>query len=376
MKASVITIFDNNNYGSMLQTYATQALLSKYGVETEFIDYVRPHMTDKAKIEQRLKSSKYKNLFFLWLIRLQKENTLKAEKKVLRAFLKKNVKLTPITYYSFEELCENPPAADFYCTGSDQTWNSFWNQGVDQSFFLEFASEDKPRIAISSSMGKTEIDNLEKEEMVNLWKKYQYITVREKSAEEFIRSNGIEAYTILDPTLLLTKTDWEKLASPPMVKEPYIFVYKLHKKHRNVNFDEYVRRLKMETGMKVVKLCFQKQDRGHADIDFVLPEVTEFISLVRYAALVISDSFHATSFSINLHTNFEVILPEAFTTRIENILEITGLSKHIVKSLEQAANLDEINYDEVEIRLNEARKESICEVENALICAGVKGIAK
>jgi hypothetical protein len=34
------------------------------------------------------------------------------------------------------------PEADIYCTGSDQTWNSKWNRGVDESFFLSFAPED------------------------------------------------------------------------------------------------------------------------------------------------------------------------------------------------------------------------------------------
>lgn len=375
MKASIITIFDNNNYGSMLQTYATKTLLSKYGVETEFVDYIRPHMTDEAKIEQRLRSSKYKNPFILWLIRLQKKSTLKAEKKVLRAFLNENVNLSPVTYHSFEELCQNPPDADFYCTGSDQTWNSFWNQGVDRSFFLEFAPEGKPRIALSSSMGKTDMADSEKDEMVKLLKRYQYITVREKSAEELLRSNGIEAHTILDPTLLLTKQDWEKLASPRMVSEPYILVYKLHKRHKNVCFDDYIECLKKATGMKVVRLCFQKQECGHADEDFVLPKVVEFLSLIQYATIVISDSFHATSFSINLHTNFEVILPDAFTTRIENILEITDLKKSIVKSMNQATESKETNYIEVEKYLNKARELSIHEVEKALINAGVKGIA-
>lgn len=124
MKATVITIFDNSNYGSMLQTYATQTLLARYGVEAEFVDYIRPHMTDAAQISQRLKSSKYSNPLILWLISIRKAKALKEGKKVFRAFLQEKINLSQRTYYSFDEIRMNPPIADFYCTGSDQTWNS------------------------------------------------------------------------------------------------------------------------------------------------------------------------------------------------------------------------------------------------------------
>ena len=238
MKAEVITIFDNNNYGSMLQTYATQTLLARYGVEAEFVDYIRPHMTDEAKIQERLKKSKYSNLIALWLIRRRKAKALKDASSIFRGFLKDKINLTDRTYYSFEEICKNPPAADFYCTGSDQTWNSSWNQGIDRSFFLSFAPEEKPKISFSASVGKTDISDDERDEMVRLWKQYACITVREESAEKLLRSVGIEAHTVLDPTLMLTKAEWERIASQRVKNEPYILVYQLHRKHQYVKFED------------------------------------------------------------------------------------------------------------------------------------------
>lgn len=210
--------------------------------------------------------------------------------------------------------------------------------------------------------------------MVRLWKQYDYITVREDSAEKLLRSCGIEAHTVLDPTLMLTKSEWEQIASGRIIKERYILVYQLHKEHQNVRFEEYVAELKKKAGLRTVKICFSKEGKGRADIDMVLPKVTDYLSLILYADFVISDSFHATSFSINLHTNFEVILPVSFSTRIENILEVTDLKQRIVRSLEQASDNKEINFDLVEGHMNDERMRSLCEIEKALSCAGVRGI--
>ena len=41
MKASVITLHTVDNYGSVMQTYATQQVFEELGYDVEFVDYWR-----------------------------------------------------------------------------------------------------------------------------------------------------------------------------------------------------------------------------------------------------------------------------------------------------------------------------------------------
>lgn len=50
------------------------------------------------------------------------------------------------------------------------------------------------------------------------------------------------------------------------------------------------------------------------------------------ADLVITDSFHATAFSINVNTPFISIYPDSFGGRLESILKLTKLENRHLKS--------------------------------------------
>ena len=56
MKASVITLHTVDNYGSAMQTYATQEILSKFGCEVEIIDYWRWNNLPEYRAQQIVKS--------------------------------------------------------------------------------------------------------------------------------------------------------------------------------------------------------------------------------------------------------------------------------------------------------------------------------
>ena len=73
---------------------------------------------------------------------------------------------------------KNPPQADVYCTGSDQVWNSVWNNSIDKAYFLNFVPKGKKKISYASSFGKTELNEEEKEEMYKLLKEYEKISVK------------------------------------------------------------------------------------------------------------------------------------------------------------------------------------------------------
>lgn len=336
MKASVITLHTVDNYGSAMQTYATQQVLKECGCDVEFVDYWRKDNLPKGKAEKLLESSTLQRLRPVWGIngfthRLTVEvleKLLEKRKSPMLVFLEKNVKMTKTRYSSFVELQNNPPSADVYITGSDQVWNSIWNQGIDRAFFLDYAPVGKPRIAFSASIGRESLDPDEMAETKLLLKRYKAISVREQSAVELLHSMGIESTWILDPTLILDAEAWRKLAAAVYIKKPYLLIYQLNP---NPQMDEYAVLLAERKGWEIVRIGFGRSDRKKTGSCKILPSVEEFLGLFCQAVCVLTDSFHATAFSLNLGKEFISVLPDRFGTRIESILKLTETEDRLLK---------------------------------------------
>lgn len=345
MKASVITLHTVDNYGSVMQTYATQQILKKCGYDVEFVDYWRRDNLPKSRAERMLEGSTLQKLKPLWGINnFTRKATVSILKSVLEKqrspmwrFLEEKVQLTKVRYYSYEELEANPPVADVYITGSDQVWNSIWNQGIDRSYFLDFAPAGKPRIAFSASIGREQLDTEEIPETKRLLEKYSAISVREQSAVELLASMDIESTLVLDPTLMLEAEEWRKLATKQKREKPYILIYQLNP---NPQMDQYAGQLAQKGGWDVIRIGFGRSDRRKGGKCVMLPSVEEFLGLFCDAACVLTDSFHATAFSLNLGTNFISVLPGRFGTRIESITKLTRTENRILTSYDDLAVVD------------------------------------
>ena len=341
MKASVITLHTVDNYGSVMQTYATQQVLKKMGCDVEFVDYWRKGNLPHERAVQLLhNSSTMQKLKPLWNVNgITRKMAVSALEKVMAGrkspmwkFLEKYVTLSQKQYSSLEELQKDPPCADVYITGSDQVWNSIWNQGVDRAYFLEYAPEGKPRIAFSSSIGREKLDDEEIPETRELLQKYTAISVREESAVRLLASLGIKATWVLDPTLMLSGNEWRKLAAPIRRKQPYLLLYQLNP---NPEMDVYAARLAHKCGWELVRIGFGRSDKTKLGTCVMLPSVEEFLGVFDQAACVLTDSFHATAFSLNLAKEFISVLPNRFGTRIESILRLTGTSGRLLKNFEE-----------------------------------------
>lgn len=357
MKISIITVLNTVNYGSALQTLATQKFFEKMGLEVEFVDYWRKDQTTQARIK-RIIFDRKKNLK-QWIKKpvrdLLEIKSIKASENVFRKFILEKIHLTNRTYSTFEELVTDCPSADIYATGSDQMWNSGWNQGIERSFFLEYAPEEKKRIAFATSIGKTKFEEAEANEIIPLIKKYNLVTLREQSAVDLLGGYGVDGSLVLDPTLTLNKEDWFEIIPEKKREKPYLLVYQLHMTHDNANFTEAVKRIAKQKGLEIVRIVYSYSDRKLGE-KVVLPEVYEFLSLIRGADFVVTDSFHGTAFSINFNKQFAVIYPEHFSTRMDNILQLTGLKEQRYRDSDSAEKWDSvISYEEVNSILAERR---------------------
>lgn len=345
MKASVITLHTVDNYGSVMQTYATQQILKKCGYDAEFVDYWRRDNLPQSRAERILEGSTLQKLKPLWGINnFTRKATVSILKSVLEKqrspmwrFLEEKVQLTKVRYYSFEELEANPPVADVYITGSDQVWNSIWNQGIDRSYFLDFAPAGKPRIAFSASIGREQLDTEEIPETKRLLEKYSAISVREQSAVELLASMDIKSTLVLDPTLMLEAEEWRQLATKQKREKPYILIYQLNP---NPQMDQYAKQLAQKKNWEIIRIGFGRSDHRKGGKCVMLPSVEEFLGLFCDAACVLTDSFHATAFSLNLGTDFISVLPGRFGTRIESITKLTRTENRILTSYDDLTIID------------------------------------
>lgn len=345
MKASVITLHTVDNYGSVMQTYATQQILKKCGYDVEFVDYWRRDNLPKSRAERMLEGSTLQKLKPLWginnftrgatiaILKMMLEN----RKSPMWRFLEEKVQLTKVRYCSYEELEANPPIADVYITGSDQVWNSIWNQGIDRSYFLDFAPAGKPRIAFSASIGREQLDTEEIPETRSLLEKYSAISVREQSAVELLASMDIKSTLVLDPTLMLEANEWRKLAAKHRTEKPYLLIYQLNP---NPQMDQYAEQLAQKKEWDIIRIGFGRSDRRKGGKCVMLPSVKEFLGLFCDAACVLTDSFHATAFSLNLGTDFISVLPGRFGTRIESITKLTRTENRILTSYDDLTVVD------------------------------------
>lgn len=327
-KVTVITLQNVRNYGSVLQAVATQHVFKEIGCEVDFINYVREDFSSiKARINTWCKGMNPIKKFIIGFLLLP---TFKRQNRLFSKFLKQNLNVQDKIYCTEEDFKSFSIVSDIYCTGSDQTWNSNWNHGILPPLFLSFVPNNVKKIAYAASIGKTKLDEDELEPTLNFLKRYSAISVREMSAKEILEKQlGLLSVThVLDPTLQVDRDFWMRFVGTSICEKPYVLIYQLNS---NAQFDAYASEYAKRKGCRLVRFCTrydQMFKSGHAEL---VPEITDFIRLIAFAETVITDSFHATAFSINLNTNFISIYPSEFEGRLASILKLVGLeNRHLV----------------------------------------------
>lgn len=365
-KVSIITILDNTNYGTYLQALALGMVIQRLGYEVTYIRYVRECTTPQYKLKL-VKADSYIRYLYLKFLRIPQVENLK-KKDV--AFLKKFVKVSP-NYYSLEEIKQNLPKSDIYMTGSDQVWNSVYNKGIDKCMFLDFVPDGAKRVAYAASIGMESIPEQEKVETVRLLKRYSQITVREQQTVSLLNKLGIESKVVLDPTLLLNGEEWGKIAQtqPMELNEPFLLVYSVEGKHEAALMEQYAIAIAKERGLKIYEITYlhSMKKLRFADKHFCLATPDVFLNLMSKASFVVVSSFHGTAFSINMNKQFLTIMPGRFNSRVENILNITGLHDRLVTDASfSATSLREIDYGVVNEILSKERDASFAILEDLL----------
>ncbi len=357
---TVITLQNVRNYGSALQALATQQVFRQLGCDVDFINYNKnggQSYWDRTKAYVAGKGMAAKVIYPFILI-----PSFVREDRVFKAFIKKRLNQQEGKERScMADFKDFPIMSDMYCTGSDQTWNSGWNNGILPELFLKFVPDNVKKIAYSASIGKSQLDDWEVDETRALLSRYQAISVRESSAKDIVEKQlGLPAAThVLDPTLQVDRAFWMSVLGeeykPKYEKGKYVLIYQLN---TNPEFDRYAEEFAKRKGWTLVRFCvrlYQALRSGKAEI---IPNVEDFVGLIANAGCVITDSFHATAFSCNMNTPMICIYPDSYSSRLASLLKLVGLEHRHLTDYSDFSFVEhtEVDFSPVNEMLDRERK--------------------
>lgn len=373
MNIGIITGYRIINYGSVLQAYATQEAIKSYGHTTKLVRFEN----NKNDLFKMLGIARNLVSIYHWNLRFQriktkknraKENSEERIKKFID-FIEKNIIETEQLSCG-KELKEAVRQFDIVVAGSDQIWHP--SNRTLHYFTLDFINDIK-KISYASSFGVSRLPVQMKFGYKKALSQFDYITVREQSGVEIVEDLGLKAYLVVDPTLLLTAEEWSKVARYKESYQDYIFCYFLgSRKEGRIKAEE----MKRKTGMKIITIAsiddHIELDDEYADsiVDKAGPE--EFLGLIKNAKYVFTDSFHCSVFSIIFNKQFFTFKrfnnnsKISTNSRIENLLGLLGMEDRICDEETKIDSIQDVNFIEVQRKLEFLRKESKKHLEEAL----------
>lgn len=334
----ILTFHKSINYGSVLQAWALQEALRKNGVETEIIDY---EPKAYARMYHVFSGEMTVNIAKRNVKRIPIARSISRQNRLFAEFRQNRLRLSreKLTWASDTE--KSLAKYDTIICGSDQIWN-IHARDCDPIYFLPSGYNGKKiAYAVSvNSVGEAEMQSSQR--IREAVEGFDFLSFREASGARKAQtcSRRTDIATALDPTMLLEKEDFEKIASPRIIPGEYIFLY-------NVWFSRdaaaAAEKLAETTRMPVYaaftnrdsEALFRMKRKGITVLtEHSAPE--DFLSLMAHASLVITDSFHGTAFSILFERPFFAINETDSNgrrkndERITHILEAVGLPERYV----------------------------------------------
>lgn len=371
MKIKTITCHDVYNHGASLQAYALMTYLQQQGHNVEIIDYKPDYLSKHYRfksIDNPIWEKNFIKKSIYLILKFPKRLIDLKRKKSFDKFRKKNLVLTHKRYKSNEELKFDLPDADVFICGSDQIWNTIHQNGRDKAFYLDFVPDNKIKASYAASFAtdtiQAEYESFVKENIKCL----NGIGVREASGVDIIKNLGIEnSINVVDPVFLLDITKWNQLVIKEF-NEKYLLVYDFD---RNPFIEKLANEMRNLKGYKIYSI--NNYASGYEDKVFKYSGPDTFVSLVKNAQFIISNSYHAAVFSLLYNKQFIIInRTENINTRMRDLLLLVNLKNRLVSeesySLEDIMSL--INYEEVnkilekQISISKDYLQSIMKIDN------------
>lgn len=357
-KIGIITFHRSYNYGSALQAYALEKLLRSQGYDAKIIDFIMPWDFEQYRLFRTkiyLKSPKSFMADIVFFFRNYKR------KKAFETFVQKNMVLTDRQYTDVSQMKELNDEFDAFICGSDQIWNFDCTNGIEPAYFLEFANSDKIKISYAPSIAQLQFNVEISAKLRSYLSSFNAISVREGGTIPTIRAVAPQNIKVtVDPTILLDQSDYLSLVKPGD-SISYVFVYMLEE---NRELLEYARRVAEMYSLHTIYLT-KKTRRIFKNAKNVYgASPNEFLGYINGAKYIITNSFHATVFSILFEKQFCTFRTEKSYIRMVELLNMVGLDDRIYS--EKFILDKEINFHSAKEKLTILRMDSLRFLQKAL----------
>lgn len=361
MYIGILTFHRAINYGAVLQCFALYKTLKNLGHDVEVIDY-RPKYIERYRVlfykKDFLRQRGIGKIRYLLSCLL----TIASKKQVssrFDRFIKKFIR-TSNTVRSIKDI---PNDYDVIFFGSDQIWGPEHSGGLDPIYYGQFPKNKSKFLAYAASIARTNLIEGETFIEFNRYiRSFDKISTREKLLQDFLLEKClINSQVVCDPSLLLERSEYEKLAKKPR-ESNYVLLFCLVDEEEGYCFAQ---RIAKQMGAKVIQLkavvspvYYKSYIRGSVSIE-------DFLGYILKAQCVVTNSFHATSFSIILGKDFYTLSRSVKNERSQFLLDKLNLSDRLVDS-GQNISFKPIDYEGIDLKIDAFRKESLNFILDAL----------
>lgn len=337
-KVAIVNRTNLKNYGSVLQVYALCETVRSLGYNPEVV-------WEKGNLSKNLdiRPSKILNVLLKMLthpallistiktiLEIRRNNVPSTKTDKFDDFVSKSLDRKYYNYRELSKLANTDEYAKFIC-GSDQIWCSTALY-VDPMMYLRFAPKSK-RIAYAPSLGRTFIPKYNKRRMRRFISDFDYVSVREREGQELIyHLISKEVPLVLDPTLLISKTQWDSLKVQSQFSE-YILCYFLDTP--STDFMEKLYDFAVCNGLTIVTLNNNLPETDKVKVLHYVAGIEEFLGLVDNSHLVVTDSYHGMLFSIIFQKKFWSVERNYAqfdqSSRQKTVLKLLGIENRYIK---------------------------------------------
>lgn len=311
MKIGTLTFHRACNYGGVLQCFALVKALKKMGYDAEVVDYRSQAIEDSYTI---IKTNGIKNFIASIL-------SFPVTQKSINNFKEFRNKFIPISSNVYHSASELSDKYDLCFIGSDQVWSKRINRGFDSVYWGQFNGR---KASYAASMGTdhnyTEAEN---NQIKSFLANFDNLSTREDSLrDELLSLTDKPIQTVIDPTLLLSREDYEAIAIKPK-EDNYVLYYQMEYHPQSKDF---VTNIAKQLGCKVITLMGPNENyEGVEHLHKTVPQVKveEFVGYILNAKCVIASSFHGTALPIAMKKDF-YFLANFQADRSENLLRYLG----------------------------------------------------